>query len=166
MIPYSNSSLWQSQDSWKCSICIATFFPLVFYSSTHFMRWIFLAFIDKLEKQLFIKKLLSGPIKNTRILMFTMLYFFKKNKEKHLEISLFYTCIPKISIIWFTVPEIWSVTDWNWQFLFFFFAFLHPKNPKNQKFEKMKKLKEISSFHTCTKNHNHMMRDSWDIQNF
>ena len=25
-----------------------------------------------------------------------MLYFFKINKEKHLEISLFYTCVPKI----------------------------------------------------------------------
>ena len=38
----------------------------------------------------------SGTIKNVRILIFTMLHFLKKNKEKHLEISLFYTCVPKI----------------------------------------------------------------------
>ena len=34
----------------------------------------FLTFIDELEKQL-LKKLLSGAIKNIRILIFTMLYF-------------------------------------------------------------------------------------------
>ena len=31
-----------------------------------------------------------------------MLYFFKNNK-KQLEISLFYTCVPKILMIWSTV---------------------------------------------------------------
>ena len=35
---------------------------------------------------------------------------FKKWK-KHLEISSFYTCVPKIMIRWCMVPEIWCVTD-------------------------------------------------------
>ena len=48
----------------------------------------------------------SGTIKNVRILIFTLLYFFKTNKEKHLEISLFYTCVPKILMICSTVFEI------------------------------------------------------------
>ena len=30
---------------------------------------------------------------------------FKKTTEKHLEISLFYICVPKISMIWSTVPK-------------------------------------------------------------
>ena len=40
----------------------------------------------------------SGPIKNVRVLIFTVLYFFSKKKEKRQEISLFYTCVPKILI--------------------------------------------------------------------
>ena len=60
-----------------------------------------LTFTDELEKQLFIKKnCWSGPTKNSRIIIFTTLHFFKKNKEKHLDISLFYTCVPKISTIY------------------------------------------------------------------
>ena len=31
--------------------------------------------------------------------------------RKHLEISSFYTCVPKIMIRWCTVPERWCVTD-------------------------------------------------------
>ena len=66
-----------------------------------------LAFINELEKQLFIKKnCWSGPIKNVTISIFTMLSFFYKNKEKHLEILLFYTCVTKILMIWSTVPKI------------------------------------------------------------
>ena len=33
---------------------------------------------------------------------------------------------------------------------------------KNQTFEEVKNLLEISSFYTCTKNHNHMRYSSWD----
>ena len=36
---------------------------------------------------------------------------FKKMKKKHLEISSFYPIVPKIMIIWCTVPEIWCVVD-------------------------------------------------------
>ena len=38
----------------------------------------------------------------------------KKNPQKWknlLEISLFYICVPKITIVWYTVLEIWSETD-------------------------------------------------------
>ena len=46
-----------------------------------------LAFIVELEKHL-LKKLLSGPMKNVRILIFTMLYFFKKQRKTPGEIIL------------------------------------------------------------------------------
>ena len=45
-----------------------------------------------------------------------------------------------------------------------FLPFYPPKNPKYQNFEKWKNLLEISSFYTCTKNHNHMMYSSWDTE--
>ena len=35
----------------------------------------------------------------------------KKKWKKHLEISSFYTSVPKIMIICYTVPEIWHKTD-------------------------------------------------------
>ena len=51
----------------------------------------------------------NGPLKDVRILHLQCCIFWKKNKEKHLEISLFYTCLPKI-LIWSTVFEAQSVT--------------------------------------------------------
>ena len=45
----------------------------------------------------------------------------------------------------------------------YFSPFILPENPKNQNFEKMKKSNgDIIILHVCTKNHNHMMFDSWD----
>ena len=35
----------------------------------------------------------------------------KKKKKNRLEISSFYTCVPKNMIKWCTVPEIWCTTD-------------------------------------------------------
>ena len=50
-----------------------------------------------------------------------------KNWKKHLEISSFYTSVPKIMIICYTVPEIWCVTDVIVIFHFgLFFALLPP----------------------------------------
>ena len=60
-----------------------------------------------LKNNYLLKNCWSGPIK-VRILIFTMLHFFKKNKEKHL---LFYTCVPRILMIWSTFFEIKSVTE-------------------------------------------------------
>ena len=35
---------------------------------------------------------------------------FQKEKKNYLEMSTFYTCVPKIMIIWCMLPEIWSTT--------------------------------------------------------
>ena len=71
--------------------------------------------------------------------------------KKHLEISSFYTSVPKVMIICHTVPEIWCVTDVIVIFHFgLFFVLLHPSSPKNKNFKKTKKKSlEISSFYTC-----------------
>ena len=58
----------------------------------------FLGFIDELEKQLF-KKLLKSASKKQNNFNICNVVFFKKNKEKRLQISLFYTCVPKILMI-------------------------------------------------------------------
>ena len=63
---------------------------------------------------------------------------FKKWK-KHVEISSFYTCVPKIMIICYTVPEIWCVTDVIVIFHFGLFFALLLQQPKNSKFWKNEK---------------------------
>ena len=64
---------------------------------------------------------------------------FEKMK-KSLEIWSFYTSVPKIMIICYTVPEIRSMTDVIVIFHFgLFFAFVPPNIPKNQNLHKMKK---------------------------
>ena len=69
-----------------------------------------------------------------------------KKWKKHLQISSFYTSVPKIMTICYTVPEIWPVTDVNFIFHFgLFFAHLMWK-------KKWKQLQEISSFYTCVPN--------------
>ena len=60
-----------------------------------------------------------------------------------LEIS-FYTCVPRFTIIWWLVSEIWK----NFCHLGPFFAFHFSNNPENQNFEKKKKkCLAISSFY-------------------
>ena len=62
---------------------------------------------------------------------------FKKMK-KSLEISSFYTSVPKIMIIWYTVPGIWRVTD---VIVIFHYGLFLPYYPltclKNENFKKM-----------------------------
>ena len=92
----------------------------------------------------------------------------KKNK-KHLEISSFYTSVPKIMIICNTVLEMWHMTDviiiiigyavleiWYVTYVIVvfhfgqFFALLSPpNNPNKENFKKWKKHQEISSFYIC-----------------
>ena len=88
-----------------------------------------------------------------------------------LEISSFYTCPPKITIIWCTVPEIRSETDIIFVILGHILPFYHPllihSDPENQNFEKKwKKCLEILSFYTymCTINEDHMIYGSWNIR--
>ena len=75
-----------------------------------------------------------------------------KKLKKRPEISSFYTSVPKIMIIGYSVPEMWRVADVIVVFHFGqFFALFPPKPPKKKKTKKKKKKKrlEISSFYTC-----------------
>ena len=71
-----------------------------------------------------------------------------KKWKKHLEISSFYTSVPKIMIICYTVPEIWCMTDVI-TFHFGPFLALFPANsPKNQNLKK--KWKKSWRYHCFT----------------
>ena len=80
----------------------------------------------------------------------------KKQQQKSLEISSFYTNVPKFMIIGYTVPEILHVTD-NFHFGLYF-SLLASNSPKNEKFKIIKKTPgDIIILHRCTKNHDHML---------
>ena len=83
--------------------------------------------------------------------------------RKPLQIS-FYTSVPKIMIICYTVPEKWHVIHVIFIFHFgFFFALLSPNSPKDQNLKKMTKMpQDIIMLHMRTKNHNHMRHSSGD----
>ena len=72
----------------------------------------------------------------------------KKKKKKMLEIS-FYTCVPKTTIIWGTLPGIWSEANFFLSFWAIFCPLLphFPNNPENQNFEKMKKASRDLTLH-------------------
>ena len=88
-----------------------------------------------------------------------------KNWKHHLDISSFYTCVPKIMIICYTVPEIWCMTVAIVIFHFGpIFALLPLNSLKNQNFKKMKKApRDIIISHKYTKNQDHMLYCSWDM---
>ena len=80
-----------------------------------------------------------------------------KNNKKLLEISSFYTCVSKTTIIWGTAPEIWSETDiifWHFEP---FFSLLLPNRKKFWKNEKASGY--VIILHMCTKNHDMMYGD-------
>ena len=60
--------------------------------------------------------------------------------KKPLEIPSFYTIVPKIMIIDFTVPEIWHVTDviFIFHFALFFCPFIPSKSQRNKFLKKWK----------------------------
>ena len=71
-----------------------------------------------------------------------------------------------MTIMWYMVPEIWSVW-WTEFFVILdsFLSFYPYNNLKNQNFEKMKKMPEdIILLHMYTINDNHMVYGSWDIE--
>ena len=90
-----------------------------------------------------------------------------KKWKKLLEISSFYTCVPKTTIMWGTVPEIRSETEF---FCHFgpFFALLTPSPPnnsENQNFEKMKKAYgDVIILNLGNKKHKHMMYTYSDME--
>ena len=73
-----------------------------------------------------------------------------KTWKKLPEISSFYTSVPKIMIICYTVPEIWHVTHVIIFHFGLFFALLPPTTAQKMKIsKKWKKCWEISSFYIC-----------------
>ena len=77
----------------------------------------------------------------------------KKKKRKYLEISSFYTSVPKLMIIGYTVLGIWCVTIVTIVFYFGQFLTFHPLNsPKNKNFKKKKRKKTPghTSFYAST----------------
>ena len=73
---------------------------------------------------------------------------FWENEKQLLEISSFYTCAPKSTIIWDTVPEIQSKTVILGDFL----PFTPPPSPNNLNFEKMKKASgDVIILNFCSK---------------
>ena len=95
-----------------------------------------LAFIDELKKQP-LRKLKTWKIK------------ILKEWAKLLEVSSCYTCVPKITIIWCMIPEIWSAAD----IVFCFFLLSPFFDPKNWNLEKMQQASGVM----CTVNKDHMM---------
>ena len=96
---------------------------------------------------------------------------FEKNRKKLLEISSFYTCVPKTTIIWSTVPAIQSETNLFCDFGLFFAFYLppspppYPNNPENQIFEKMKKaFGDAIILNLCNKKLDKMMYAYSDIE--
>ena len=80
-----------------------------------------------------------------------------KKWKQLLEISSFYTSVPKTTITWGMVPEMWSETYRIFCYFGPFFALFPlppPKknNPENQNFENTKKVsREVIILHMCTK---------------
>ena len=82
-----------------------------------------------------------------------------------------FTRVPKITIIWCMVPEIWSATDRIFCHYGPFFALLPPYGPKKSKFWKNEKtLEDIIILQMFTINDCHMIYGfsdmDWNRQNF
>ena len=67
--------------------------------------------------------------------LFTLLITRKiktlKKWKTHLEMSPFYTCVPKIMIIWCMLPEIWKATNFFFIFWGHFLPFYPINDPEN-----------------------------------
>ena len=90
----------------------------------------------------------------------------QQQQKKILGISSFYTIIPKILIICYTVFEVWYLMNVIAIFRFgLCFALLPSNSSKNKKFQKnVKKPGDIIVLHKRAKNHYYPMRYcSWDI---
>ena len=92
----------------------------------------FLAFIDELEKQIFIKNCWGRPIKNKIILICTNVPFFKKIKK--------YTCRDHNQNLNDMIYSSWDIEQNRLKLIILghFLPFYPPNNQENQNFEKMK----------------------------
>ena len=73
--------------------------------------------------------------------------------KKGLEISSFYTIVPKIMIKCYTVPEIHHKTDKTYFSFWAIFCPVTPLTARKIKISKNEKSLEISSFYMCPKNY-------------
>ena len=87
-----------------------------------------------------------------------------KKWKKLRVISSFYTCVTKISIIWYIVLEIRSETEF-FVILGHFLPYYFSNDQENQNFQKRKKLPgDVILLHMCAINDDHMMYGSWDME--
>ena len=136
-----------------------------FFFSIYWWTW---------KTTIYLKKLWSEAIKNNNFNIYDVAFVYK-NKEKHLEISLFYTCEPKILMMLSgtKIYSSWDIECDGLKLVIFgqFLPFYSPENPKNQNYEKTifchfeslfalppqkikilknwKKQPEMLSFYTC-----------------
>ena len=112
------------------------------------------------DPQFLIYRMCHSEISNFRSFFFAYLPPSKPKKS-----ALFYTCAPKVTITWCMAPEIHNETER----IFCYFAYFSPPfTPlttwKIKILKKWKNHLDMSSFYTWTKNHNHMMYASWDME--
>ena len=88
-----------------------------------------------------------------------------KKWKKLLEKTSFYTSVPKIIIICYTVPEIWLMMDVIVIFILgYTFPFYPSNSPKKWNFKIMKNRSgDITILQKCTKNLDHMLFYTWGM---
>ena len=87
-----------------------------------------------------------------------------KKWRKCQEISSFYTLVPKVMIIGYTVPEIWCMAHVILFLILSYFLPFYPSNsPKNENFKRMKKTPGDIILHTWTKSYDYRLYCSWDM---
>ena len=110
----------------------------------------FLAFIDYLEKLMFIKKLLKQANQKQNNFNICNVWFKKRIKKNN--------CKYHYQNLDDMIYSSWDIEQKRLKKTAL-------KKTKNQNFEKIKKtVGDIIILHTCTKNHDHMMHGSWDTE--
>ena len=102
----------------------------------HTSEFVFWHLLMKLKNNYLLKKKLFKWVNRKQNNIYNVA-LKKKNREKHLEISLFYTWVPKINGMIYSPWDI-ECSQLKLIILCHFLPFYSPKNPKNQNFEKMK----------------------------
>ena len=106
------------------------------------------------------------PLLPTPAPLTTQITKILKKWKKQLDISSFYTSVPKMTIIWYMVPGIWRFwTDRIFLSSWAIFLPFYPLRARKMKIsKKMKKIpRDIIILHNCTKTHDQMLYCSWDM---
>ena len=102
--------------------------------------------------------------------IFTLLHSYQSRKSKFWKnkksiwrcCHFLYTCIPKITITWCMLPEIWSVRDIIFCHFGPFFCPLTPLPPNNLENQNFEKLKKARRYHHFTQ----VFQKSWSYLQF